>query len=37
MDALWELAEQTGMTCFGTSAAYLAACMKSGVEPAEGP
>jgi acetoacetyl-CoA synthetase len=36
MDALWELAEQTGMTCFGTSAAYLAACMKAGVEPAKG-
>jgi acetoacetyl-CoA synthetase len=36
MDALWELAEQTGMTCFGTSAAYVAACMKAGVEPAKG-
>jgi len=36
MDALWELAEQTGVTCFGTSAAYLAACMKAGVEPAKG-
>jgi acetoacetyl-CoA synthetase len=34
--ALWELAEETGMTCFGTSAAYLAACMKAGVEPAKG-
>jgi acetoacetyl-CoA synthetase len=36
MGALWELAEQTGMTCFGTSAAYLASCMKAEVEPAKG-
>ena len=36
MGALWDLAEETGMTCFGTSAAYLAACMKAEVEPAEG-
>ncbi|HLT57340.1 MAG: acetoacetate--CoA ligase [Limnochordales bacterium] len=33
MDALWQLAEETRMTCFGTSAAYLAACMKAGIEP----
>jgi acetoacetyl-CoA synthetase len=33
MGVLWELAERTGMTCFGTSAAYIAACMKDGVEP----
>ena len=25
-----------GITCFGTSAAYIAACMKAGVEPARG-
>jgi acetoacetyl-CoA synthetase len=36
MGALWDLAEETGVTCFGTSAAYLAACMKAEVEPAEG-
>jgi acetoacetyl-CoA synthetase len=36
MDVLWELAADTGVTCFGTSAAYLAACMKGDVEPAEG-
>jgi acetoacetyl-CoA synthetase len=36
MGALWDLAEQTGVTCFGTSAAYLAACMKAEVEPAKG-
>jgi acetoacetyl-CoA synthetase len=36
MDVLWNLAEQAGMTCFGTSAAYINACMKAGVEPARG-
>lgn len=30
---LWEFAQNTGMTCFGTSAAYIAACMKAGIEP----
>ena len=33
MNVLWDLAERTGMTCFGTSASYIAACMKAGVEP----
>jgi acetoacetyl-CoA synthetase len=36
LSALWSLAEQTGMTCFGTSAAYIAACMKGEVKPGEG-
>jgi acetoacetyl-CoA synthetase len=36
MGVLWDLAEQTGMTCFGTSASYIAACMKEGVEPGDG-
>ena len=36
MGVLWDLAEQAGMTCFGTSAAYIAACMKDGVEPGAG-
>ena len=36
MGVLWDLAERTGMTCFGTSAAYIAACMKDGVEPGSG-
>jgi acetoacetyl-CoA synthetase len=36
MGVLWDLAERTGMTCFGTSAAYIAACMKDGVEPGAG-
>jgi acetoacetyl-CoA synthetase len=36
MGALWDLAERAGVTMFGTSASYIAACMKDGVEPAEG-
>jgi acetoacetyl-CoA synthetase len=36
MGVLWDLAERTGMTCFGTSASYIAACMKAGVEPSAG-
>jgi acetoacetyl-CoA synthetase len=31
MARLWDLASDTGMTCFGTSAAYIAACMKDGL------
>lgn len=33
MNALWEFAEETGMTCFGTSAGYLTSCMKSEISP----
>jgi acetoacetyl-CoA synthetase len=33
MNVLWEFAEKTGMTCFGTSASYITACMKAGIEP----
>ncbi len=36
LDALWELAERAGITTFGTSAAFIASCMKEGVEPAKG-
>jgi acetoacetyl-CoA synthetase len=36
LGVLWDLAERTGMTCFGTSAAFIAACMKDGVEPSDG-
>jgi acetoacetyl-CoA synthetase len=36
MGVLWDLADRTGMTCFGTSASYVAACMKAGVEPGDG-
>jgi acetoacetyl-CoA synthetase len=35
-DALWDLAESAGITCFGTSAAYIHHCMKAGVKPAAG-
>jgi acetoacetyl-CoA synthetase len=34
MDAMWRLAEEAGITVFGTSAGYLTACMKAGIEPA---
>jgi len=34
---LWDLAEQSRMTCFGTSASYIASCMKAGIEPRGGP
>jgi acetoacetyl-CoA synthetase len=33
MGALWRLAASSGMSYFGTSAAYVQACMKAGVEP----
>ena len=36
MGVLWDLAERTETTCFGTSASYIAACMKAGVEPGAG-
>jgi acetoacetyl-CoA synthetase len=36
MGVLWDLAERAQVTCFGTSAAYIAACMKAGVEPGDG-
>jgi len=31
--ALWRFAEATGMTYFGTSAAYVLGCRKAGIEP----
>ncbi len=31
--ALWRLAEETGMTYFGTSAPYILGCMKAGIAP----
>jgi acetoacetyl-CoA synthetase len=31
--ALWKFAQDAQMTFFGTSAAYIAACMKAGIEP----
>ncbi|HMI81818.1 MAG TPA: acetoacetate--CoA ligase [Solirubrobacterales bacterium] len=36
MEVLWDLAERAGITMFGTSAAYIGACMKAGVEPGAG-
>ncbi|HEY2479715.1 MAG TPA: acetoacetate--CoA ligase [Solirubrobacterales bacterium] len=36
MGVLWDLAERAGITTFGTSAAYISACMKAGVEPGAG-
>jgi acetoacetyl-CoA synthetase len=36
LNRLWDLAEESRMTCFGTSASYIAACMKAEVEPAAG-
>jgi acetoacetyl-CoA synthetase len=36
LDRLWDLAADAGITCFGTSAAYISACMKAGVEPSRG-
>jgi acetoacetyl-CoA synthetase len=36
LGVLWDLAERTGMTHFGTSASYVASCMKGGVKPADG-
>ena len=36
LGTLWDLAEQAGMTCFGTSAAFISSCMKADVHPAGG-
>jgi acetoacetyl-CoA synthetase len=32
-DALWRLAEEVGITCFGVSAPYIQACMKAELHP----
>ncbi len=36
MNVLWQLAADAGVTTFGTSASFVAACMKEGVEPGAG-
>ena len=36
MAVLWDLAERAEVTMFGTSASFIAACMKDGVEPGSG-
>lgn len=35
LSVLWEWCQETGMTVFGTSAAFLHACMKAGLKPRE--
>ncbi len=35
LSALWRLAEETGITYFGTSAPYLMSCRKEGLRPGE--
>jgi acetoacetyl-CoA synthetase len=36
LGVLWELAERTGTTSFGTSAAYIGQCQKAGLRPRDG-
>ncbi len=32
-ERMWQFAADAGVTCFGTSAGFIGACMKAGVEP----
>src|SRR5256714_261250 len=36
LGTLWDLADAAGITCFGTSAGYIASCQKAGIEPRAG-
>jgi acetoacetyl-CoA synthetase len=36
LTTLWDLADAAGITSFGTSAGYIASCLKAGVEPRAG-
>ncbi|HET7515580.1 MAG TPA: acetoacetate--CoA ligase [Gaiella sp.] len=36
LETLWALAEQSGVTCFGTSASFIASCMKARISPRDG-
>jgi acetoacetyl-CoA synthetase len=36
LDALWDLAQDAGVSTFGTSAAFLSACRAGGIAPREG-
>jgi acetoacetyl-CoA synthetase len=36
LGTLWALAEQSGVTCFGTSASFIASCMKARISPRDG-
>lgn len=33
LNVLWQLAEESGMTYFGTGAAFIQACIKAGIQP----
>ena len=35
MNVLWDFARDAEMTCFGTSASYVAACMNAGIAPGD--
>jgi acetoacetyl-CoA synthetase len=36
LERLWDLAAEAGVTTFGTSASFVASCMKAGIEPGAG-
>ncbi|HET7567382.1 MAG TPA: acetoacetate--CoA ligase [Gaiellaceae bacterium] len=36
LGTLWQLAADAGITCFGTSAGFVAACQKAGIRPRAG-
>ncbi|HVS86111.1 MAG TPA: acetoacetate--CoA ligase [Gaiellaceae bacterium] len=36
LERLWDLAADAGVTCFGTSAGFVASCLKEGVKPRAG-
>jgi acetoacetyl-CoA synthetase len=36
LGVLWDLAAEAGVTCFGTSAAFIANCQKAGIHASEG-
>jgi acetoacetyl-CoA synthetase len=36
LGVLWDLAAEAGVSCFGTSAAFIDACRKAGVDPSAG-
>ncbi len=36
LGTLWQLAADAGVTCFGTSAGFIAGCLKAGVHPRAG-
>jgi acetoacetyl-CoA synthetase len=36
LGTLWDLADAAGITCFGTSAGYVASCQKAGMDPRAG-